>query len=94
SQKPPSVLCLFWGMLSDSFGRRPVILASLILFLIGFAFMSLFWGMLSDSFGRRPVILASLILFLIDEKITIRRLEVLLAFLEAGTISRAAELRK
>ncbi|EKU28583.1 Bcr/CflA subfamily drug resistance transporter [Alcaligenes sp. HPC1271] len=28
-------MSLFWGMLSDSFGRRPVILASLILFLIG-----------------------------------------------------------
>ncbi|MBH0310806.1 LysR family transcriptional regulator [Alcaligenes faecalis] len=30
-------------------------------------------------------------MFLIDEKITVRRLEVLLAFLEAGTIARAAE---
>lgn len=30
-------------------------------------------------------------MFLIDEKITVRRLEVLLAFLEAGTISRAAD---
>lgn len=30
-----AIMSLFWGTLSDSFGRRPVILASLVLFLVG-----------------------------------------------------------
>src|SRR5690606_17345431 len=30
-----AVMSLFWGTLSDSFGRRPVIMASLVLFAIG-----------------------------------------------------------
>src|SRR5690606_15631320 len=30
-----AVMSLFWGTLSDSFGRRPVIVASLILFGVG-----------------------------------------------------------
>lgn len=29
------IMSLFWGAMSDSFGRRPVILASLVIFLVG-----------------------------------------------------------
>src|SRR5690606_409342 len=41
-----AVMSLFWGTLSDSFGRRPVIMASLVLFAIGSI-----GSMLAPSYG-------------------------------------------
>lgn len=60
-----SVMSLFWGTLSDTFGRRPVIIASLVLFSIGslgsmlapsYGWLLFFRGLQGSSAGAGRVI--------------------------------------